>query len=59
MGRTVEAVPVEAVVVGAGRGAGAAVALVVGVERGTGAAVASAAVGVLFMFFAIFKIYCS
>lgn len=44
VGRTVEAVPVEAVVVGAGRGAGAA------------AAVASAAVGVLFMFFAIFKI---
>lgn len=55
----VEGVPVEAVVVGAGREAGAAVALVVGVERGTGAAVASAAVGLLFMFFAIFKICCS
>lgn len=59
VGRVVEGVPVEAVVVGAGREAGAAVALVVGVERGTGAAVASAAVGLLFMFFAIFKICCS
>lgn len=56
VGRVVGAVPVEAVVVGAGRGTGAAVAVVVGVGSAVGAAVASAAVGVLFMFFAIFKI---
>lgn len=54
MGRAVEGLPVEAVVVGVESAVGAAVPVVVGVERATGAA---EALVVFFFRGAIFKIF--